>query len=47
MANYDPFKNRPKLKKWIEEVRNAANPHYDEAHKYVYKIIEQNSKAKL
>ncbi|XP_063704557.1 glutathione S-transferase theta-1-like [Culicoides brevitarsis] len=47
MAGYDPVKGRPRLANWLKEVRNATNPVYDEAHKYVRKICESSKKAKL
>nr|WCC58247.1 glutathione S-transferase [Pharsalia antennata] len=42
MAGYDPKENRPKLKEWIERVRNECNPYYDEAHVFVNKMVEKN-----
>lgn len=45
-SGYDVYEGRPKLKKWHEKVREALNPHYDEAHKTIYKVIEK-IKAKL
>ncbi|KAG5668173.1 hypothetical protein PVAND_016123 [Polypedilum vanderplanki] len=47
MTGYDIFENRPKLKEWYERVRAATNPHYDEAHVIVNKIIARSQKAKL
>lgn len=47
MAWYDPFEGRPKLKSWYERVKQATNPHYDEAHKIVEIVIAKNGKAKL
>ncbi|ETN68079.1 glutathione transferase, theta class [Anopheles darlingi] len=39
MAGYDPCAGRPNLTQWMERVRNATNPYYDQAHKLVYKIM--------
>ena len=49
MADYDPFEDRPKLKKWWIDVKEATNPAFDEAHLIVNKIIknQENKKAKL
>uniref|UniRef100_A0A2M4BYQ2 glutathione transferase n=1 Tax=Anopheles marajoara TaxID=58244 RepID=A0A2M4BYQ2_9DIPT len=38
MAGYDPCAGRPNLTQWMERVRNATNPCYDQAHKLLYKI---------
>ncbi|XP_018576339.1 glutathione S-transferase theta-1-like [Anoplophora glabripennis] len=42
IAGYDSRENRPKLKEWIEKVRNECNPYYHEAHEFVNKMIEKN-----
>lgn len=46
MAGYDPREGRPNLTNWLNEVRKATNPVYDEAHKIVYKVAE-TTKPKL
>jgi glutathione S-transferase len=38
MAGYDPLVGRPRLAKWMANVKAATNPVYDEAHKFVYKF---------
>ncbi|XP_037030138.1 glutathione S-transferase theta-1-like [Bradysia coprophila] len=45
-TNYNAFEGRPQLKKWIELVKSKTNPHYDDAHKMIYKVAALN-KAKL
>lgn len=50
MAGFDPMENRPKLKLWLERVRNECNPYYDEAHVVVNEIAaetKQKIQAKL
>ncbi|KAG5684923.1 hypothetical protein PVAND_014131 [Polypedilum vanderplanki] len=44
MADFDTFKDRPRLKKWHEKVKKETNPYYDEAHKNVYDIIQSKGK---
>lgn len=44
MSDYDFKKNRPVLSAWIERVRDATNPYYDEAHVIVNKIYKKRSK---
>ncbi|EDW47133.1 glutathione S-transferase theta-1 isoform X2 [Drosophila sechellia] len=39
-------KQFPKVAKWMERVRDATNPYYDEAHSFVYKTSQQAVKAK-
>ncbi|EAT39159.2 AAEL009020-PA [Aedes aegypti] len=38
LAGFDPRVGRPHLAAWMERVRVATNPHYDEAHKILYKF---------
>ncbi|XP_050087219.1 glutathione S-transferase theta-1-like [Anopheles aquasalis] len=38
MAGYDPCAGRPNLTQWMERVKSATNPYYEQAHKLVYKI---------
>lgn len=45
-TNYNAFEGRPKLKKWIELVKSETNPHYEDAHKMIYKVSTLN-KSKL
>uniref|UniRef100_A0A182Q6X2 glutathione transferase n=1 Tax=Anopheles farauti TaxID=69004 RepID=A0A182Q6X2_9DIPT len=40
MAGYDPYAGRPNLTKWMERVREATNPYYDEAHKFLNKLAQ-------
>ncbi|XP_058444854.1 glutathione S-transferase theta-1-like [Malaya genurostris] len=42
MAGFDPCAGRPNLTAWMDRVRKATNPYYDEAHKLVYKIIPED-----
>ena len=30
----------PKVREWIENTRNATNPHFDEFHKILFKLKE-------
>lgn len=45
-TNYNAFEGRPQLKQWIDRVKSKTNPHYDDAHKMIYKVAALN-KAKL
>jgi hypothetical protein len=48
MANYDPFSERPKLRRWYERVKSEISPYYEEAHVIVNKVIQKSqAKAKL
>lgn len=38
MAGYDVYEGRPTLATWIQRVKEALQPHYDEGHKIVNKI---------
>ncbi|XP_055693139.1 glutathione S-transferase theta-3-like [Lutzomyia longipalpis] len=38
----DVMKERPKLKAWMERVRNATNPFYDNAHKTLWSFSHRN-----
>lgn len=38
LAGFDPRVGRPQLAAWMERVRAATNPHYDQAHKMLYKF---------
>ncbi|XP_058831664.1 glutathione S-transferase theta-2-like isoform X2 [Topomyia yanbarensis] len=38
IAGFDPRVGRPHLAAWLERVRNSTNPHYDQAHQFVYKF---------
>lgn len=42
IAGFDPRLGFPKIKRWMDAVRNKLNPHYDEAHSIVYKLIEKS-----
>lgn len=41
MCNYDPCEGRPNLKAWLELVKKTTNPHFDDAHQFVYKLASQ------
>jgi len=41
MVGHEVFANRPKLEAWATRVKERLNPHFDEAHKYVYSIRDQ------
>ncbi|XP_062539528.1 glutathione S-transferase theta-2B-like [Armigeres subalbatus] len=38
LAGFDPRVGRPQLAAWMERVREATNPYYDQAHKMLYKL---------
>uniref|UniRef100_A0A1I8P7V0 glutathione transferase n=1 Tax=Stomoxys calcitrans TaxID=35570 RepID=A0A1I8P7V0_STOCA len=38
MADYDVRAHYPKIRAWLQRVREACGPHYDYAHQFVYKI---------
>lgn len=41
MAGYDVRTNRPILDAYMQRVKAQLNPHYDDAHKIVYKFVEK------
>lgn len=41
MAGYDILKGHPKIATYMEKVKNKLQPHYDDAHKFVYKLQQQ------
>lgn len=41
MAGYDVRAGRAILADYMERVRNELNPHYDDAHKMVYKMRDR------
>lgn len=43
VAGYEPGDGRPKIQNWLNSVKELTNPHYDEAHKFVYKLSGQAS----
>ncbi|XP_004521710.1 glutathione S-transferase theta-1 isoform X2 [Ceratitis capitata] len=47
LADYDVRIKYPKIKAWLKRVRAGCNPHYDNAHTYIYKISGTAPNAKL
>lgn len=49
MTAYNVRERYSKIAAWLERVKTFCNPHYDDAHKVVYKIMAKNQsmKAKL
>lgn len=43
----DMLSGRPVLQAWMERVRSATNPYFDEAHVFVYRLRDKRSKSKL
>ena len=41
MVGHKVFANRPKLEAWATRVKDRLNPHFDEAHKFVYIMRDQ------
>ncbi|KRT79583.1 Glutathione S-transferase [Oryctes borbonicus] len=41
MAGYEPREGRPKLKAWLDRVRDATNPYYDQAHVILNKVVKK------
>jgi len=41
IIGYDIFANRPKLEAWEARVKERLQPHFDEAHKFVYIFRDQ------
>jgi len=41
MAGYDVRQHRPILNAYMQRVKEQLNPHYDDAHKIVYKFVEK------
>lgn len=46
IAGYDPAESRPILSRWLSRVRDELNPHYEEAHTFLNKLVHLNRKAK-
>uniref|UniRef100_A0A0K8TV27 Glutathione-S-transferase n=1 Tax=Epiphyas postvittana TaxID=65032 RepID=A0A0K8TV27_EPIPO len=44
MAGYDPSAKYANISEWIKRVRSHFNPHYDQGHVIVNKVIEKNNK---
>lgn len=44
MAGYDVYKGHPKIAAYVSAVKAKLQPHYDDAHVFVYKL---QAKAKL
>ncbi|KAL6260195.1 hypothetical protein P5V15_007730 [Pogonomyrmex californicus] len=44
IAGYNPRNGRPRLTAWLERVAAETNPHYDDAKKFIDKVIAQASK---
>ncbi|XP_059618282.1 glutathione S-transferase theta-1 [Phlebotomus argentipes] len=44
LTPYDFRKGRPRLSAWMDKVRAATNPHYDEAHQILKRISEKTAK---
>nr|AVT42200.1 glutathione S-transferase t1 [Lissorhoptrus oryzophilus] len=47
MAGFDVCKGRPKLKAWLDQVKQDCSPFYEEAHVITNKIASQAKRAKL
>uniref|UniRef100_A0A182QJH9 Uncharacterized protein n=1 Tax=Anopheles farauti TaxID=69004 RepID=A0A182QJH9_9DIPT len=39
IAGYDPCDGRPALAAWMAAVRQQTNPFYDEAHRFLYRLV--------
>ncbi|XP_077288450.1 glutathione S-transferase theta-1-like [Arctopsyche grandis] len=46
MVGYDPKEGRPNLAAWMDRVKAELNPHYDEAHSIVNKIVKKQEAKK-
>lgn len=44
IADYDPLAGRPRLSKWLDDVKEQTNPYYDEAHSILNRIVDKKSK---
>ena len=42
MTGYNPNDGRPLLNEWFARIKTELNPHYDEAHKFVYMLTERD-----
>ncbi|KAL0882939.1 hypothetical protein ABMA27_016439 [Loxostege sticticalis] len=47
MAGYDPKEHYPAIATWAKKVQAHFNPHYDEAHVILNKIVKKQQSAKL
>uniref|UniRef100_A0A6B2E898 Putative glutathione s-transferase n=1 Tax=Phlebotomus kandelakii TaxID=1109342 RepID=A0A6B2E898_9DIPT len=47
LTSFDPTEGRPKLAAWMERVRKATNPFYDEAHEILWNIRKKSSRSQL
>lgn len=41
VTGYEPGDGRPKLQAWLERVRQCTSPHYAEAHRVLYRLMDQ------
>jgi glutathione S-transferase len=41
LAGVNPFKDKPRLAKWMEDCKRELQPHFNNTHKMVYKAREE------
>lgn len=46
MTPYNVRERYPKIAAWLNRVQATCNPHYDNAHKVVYKVVAKNKAEK-
>ena len=46
-AGEDIFQGHDKLKAYVERVQGRLQPHFDEAHKFIYRLRDMQSQAKM
>ena len=44
IAGYDAAKGRPILSGWLNRVQKELNPHYQQAHTFLNKLVEMENK---
>ena len=46
-AGYDVSEGRPKLAEWMKRVKTRLQPHFDEAHKQIYRMHDNFTASKI
>ena len=44
LVGEDAIKDRPRLQKWLDDCKEALSPHFDKAHKEMYRIRDEGFK---
>lgn len=41
ICGYDPCENRPRITRWLNAVKEHLNPHFNDAHEFIYKYADK------